>query len=402
MPFTGRLGSSDSRLGNIVLGYGSARRSLFRRNPRVPFYRVEVMAFADTSTFGIGALVAEFENVKNIGWSDYLNDVPQAFFTINQDDPKISLLRSYKGKSHVRIWRNDDLVWTGWMAMEVDANSTDAIFYCYGYLAGLFWMHTGWDQSWTSAKVQTIVSDSWTRAKTILTNSRLGFVSTGTIESPFTTAGGPTEITLPAYGGFYKRLLFVMQEMAAISASDTSQTTLFEITHALSPTFNFWKDRATTISDLKWEWGDRVVQDFSAYEMPIEHRNDILAVGSIPRDALARTEVEDTADMTTSSWGRMQESVFFAWARDDTEVDRVTKLRASKALTDSTATTLVFYPGAETPPGTSASKWRLGDKVRVVIDRGVTNIDADMQIVGVKVLATHGQEYLRTTIQEPI
>lgn len=402
MARTGRLGGSNSQAGELILAYGARRRPGFRRSSRSPHYRVQAFELADTTTYGIGDLIAEFNYVKNIGWADYMNDVPQSFFTVNQDDPKVKLLRDYKGKSHVRLYRNDDLVWAGMGAMEIDGNATDAIFYNYGYLASLFWAHTDWNQEWDGKTVKEIVSDSWTRAKTTLTHSRVGFVSTGTIESPVTTAGGSTAITLPLYSAFYKRILFLLQEMAALGASDTSHTTMFEITHSTSPTFNFWKDRARTLTDVRWEWqgGRGKLRDFGAYEMPVFHRNDVLGVGSIPRNTLARKEVDDSTDITT--YGRMQESLFFPWVRDETELERVLNLRAAKALRDVPDLALSFHAGAETPPGTAQSKWRIGDKVPVKIDRGITNIDQTMQITGVQVLAINGQEYVRAMIQEPV
>lgn len=110
-----------------------------------PKYRVIVRDFG--ANFGPGNVIAEFENAKNIGWGTYLNDVPEAYFTINQEDPKLQLIRGYEGKSHVQIYRDSDLVFGGWL-MEHDATAEDAVFYCYGYLGGLFWLHTDWDQKW--------------------------------------------------------------------------------------------------------------------------------------------------------------------------------------------------------------------------------------------------------------
>lgn len=400
MPLTGRLGASDSTLGNVVLGLGSARGRRFRHSPRAPFYRVQVFAFANTVTYGIGNLIAEFDRFKNLGYSDFLNNVPEAFFTLHQDDPKIKLLRGKGGKAHVRIYRGDDLVWVGWVSLERDANSSDAIFYCYGYLAGLFWMHTDWAQKWTNQTVGTIVTDAWVRAKTTLTQSRLGFVTTGTLDDPPTVAGGTTPIILPVYEAFYKRILFLMQEMAAISASDTGNSTAFHITVSDNPAFDFMDNIARTLTDVRWEWGDGRIKDFREFAMPVYHRNHVYAVGQQPRDLILRKQVTDAADMT--EWGRMEESLFLAWVRDETELDRVTKLRAAKAKRDDTNLLLNFYAGAESPPNCTDSRWRNGDIVPVKIDRGVTNINANFQIVGYMVAVLNGQEKINVSIQEPI
>lgn len=400
MTFTGRIGSTDSRLGNIVLGLGAARGRRFSRSARTPFYRVQVFDFADSTNFGVGALIAEFDRFKALGHADFANSVPEAFFTIMQDDPKVKALRGKGGKAHVRIWRGDDLVWTGWTSLERDATSSDAIFYCYGYLAGLYWLHTQWQSVFTAKTVGYIADVLWTRAKTTLTQSRVGFVTTGSIEEPPTVAGGSTAITLPVYESYYKRLLFGMQEMAAISASDTGNSTIFEITHALTPRFNFWKNRKRTLTTVRWAWGDGKVQGFREYGMPVYHRNHIYAVGQQPRDLILRKEVTDAADIT--AWGRMEESLFLAWVRDESELERVTKLRAAKAKREDLELMLDFYPGAETPPGTATSQWRIGDVVPVKIDRGVTLINGNFQITGYMVAVLNGQEKVNVMIQAPV
>lgn len=399
---TALIGAAASQPGNIVPGLGAIPGRRFRRSALQPFYRVQVFEFADSTTFGIGDLLVEFDRPHAIGYGDYLNNVPEAFFSLHQDDPKIRALRGKGGRAHVRIYRGADLVWTGWVSLERDANAVDAIFYCYGYAAGLYWSHTDWDESWSDETVATIVSESWTRAKTTLTKSRLGFIADGVIEAPPTEAGGNTAISLPLYETFYKRHLFLMQEMAAISASDTGASTVFEITHSLTPTFNFWADRARNLTDVRWEYagGRGVMEDFHEYGMPVYHRNDILAVGQQPRDLILRKEVSDTTDM--NDWGRMQESLFLAWVKDEDELERVTNLRAAKAKREDLSLQLTFHAGRETPPGASDSNWRNGDIVPVKIDRGVTNIDGDFQIVGYMVGVLNGIEKINVLIQEPV
>lgn len=399
---TALVGNALSLPGNIVPGLGSALGRRFRRPNFAPYYRVQVFGFADSTNFGIGDLLVEFDRVKNVAYADYANSVPEAFFTLMQDDPKITALRNRGGRAHIRIWRGNDLVWAGWVSLERDANSRDAIFYCYGYLAGLFWLHTDWGETWTGETVQQIVSDAWTRAKTTLTKSRLGFVTTGSIESPPTTAGGTTPITLPVYETYYKRLLYVMQEMANIAASDTGNSTLFEITHALEPTFNFWKNRSAPLADVRWQWDDGRggLADFRDYGMPVYHRNDILSVGQQPRDVVLRKQVSDSVDM--DAWGRMQESLFLAWVRDESELERVTNLRAARAKREDVNLLLDFHPGVEAPPGASDARWRIGDVVPVKIDRGVTSIDANFQIAGYMVAVLNGQEKVNVLIQEPL
>lgn len=397
---TGIIGAPLSQPGNIVPGFGAVLGRRFRRAAQTPLYRAQV--FAMDVQFGIGAQMAEFDRVHALAYADYANSVPEAFFTLHQDDPKITALRDKGGRAHVRIYRGDDLVWTGWVSLERDANSDDAIFYCYGYLADLFWLHTDWKQAFANATIGTIVSDMWTRAKT-LTKSRLTFAGTGAIQSPPTTAGGSTPITLTKYEAYRKRILFLMQEMAALGTSDTGNATIFEITHSTTPTFNFWQDRSSDLTNVRWEWdrsGRGGVQSFREYVMPVYHRNHVYGVGQNPRNAVLQKEATDSTDM--NEWGRMEEALFFSWVRDETELTRALNLRKAKALQHDHQLTLSFFPGVETPPGAANSRWRIGDTVPVKIDRGVTYFDGRQQIAGYMVSVLDGQEYVRAILQEPL
>ncbi len=362
-----------------------------------PSYNVQVFAFG--ASFGIGTLLADFKYVKNLGYADTLNDVPEAFFTIDQDDPQLAAVAGYEGKAHVRILRNNEVVWAGWYGMEHDANERDVVFTCYGYLAGLYFLASAWNVQYKAATIGTIVSDAWTRAKTTIASSPLAFVTTGTLESPVTTSGGATAITLPQYGMFYKRLLFTMKEMAALSISDTTNTVVFEITHALAPTFNFWKNRGTNRPDVVWEWGDGLVSAFKDYQMPIYRRNDLLAVGGAPNSAVLRYEWTAASDITT--YGTRQEPLYFQWVRDQTELQRATAIRGALAQRVTPDLSLTFTPNAVIPPGVTGAGFRMSDTAQVRIARGVTQINSAFLIAAYKVLVINGQEHIRVQLQTP-
>ena len=363
-----------------------------------PDYDVQVFAFG--ASFGIGRLLADFKYVKNLGYADTLNDVPEMFFTLDQDDPQLDAVAGYEGKAHVRVRRNNEVVWAGWFGMEHDANERDVIFTCYGYLAGLYFLASAWNVQYKSATIGTIVSDAWTRAKTTITSSPLAFVTTGTLESPVTTSGGATAITLPQYSMFYKRLLFTMKEMAALAISDTTNTVAFEITHSTTPTFNFWKNRGVSRPDVVWEWGDGLMSSFKDYQLPIYRRNDILAVGGAPNSAVLRYEWVDPGG-DASYYGTRQEPIYFQWVRDQTELQRATAIRGALAQRTTPDLALTFTPNSVLPPGVTGSGFRLSDTARVRISRGVTQINAGFLITAYKVLVINGQEHIRVNLQQP-
>lgn len=432
-----------------------------------PRYRIQLLNF-DTTTFGPGTVLAEIENAKNVGWSRYLNDIDEAFFTIDQDDPKIKLLRGKLGRLHVRIYRNSDLVWTGWAGMEHDSTRRDCVIFCYGYTAGLFWLSSEWEKEYTNTDIGTIVSDAWTRAKTTLTSSPLAFVDTGSIQVPRTTSayqigeanlttdtitcvayqGGPgiahglvdgdritfqskgyvtgmTEgtvyyvrdattttfkitataggtavnltgattaaltwgraLVLPKYTMYYKRLLMVMREMAAVGMGDTTNRVVFDIAPSLTPAFTFRTRYTVYVPFISVRYGDGAVKDFRDYQMPVYRRNQLLGVGSAPSGTVLKSDQSNSSDI--SSWGRRQEPIYFSWVRDQTELDRAMQHRLALATRDQIDLSISFHPNSFTPPGVpQPSGYQLADKIRVRIDRGITNIDHTFLTVGVQVV----------------
>jgi hypothetical protein len=360
---------------------------------------------ASSGGFGAGNFVVEFEQVKNIGWEKHLNEVGSAFFTVNQEDPKLSGLRPYKGTAHVVITRDEEVVWRGVWG-EHDATGQDVIFYCYGYEGFLYSLQTDWNQQWEDKTIAEIVTDLWTYAKTTLTYSPLGFVTTGTIQAPVTTSGGSTAIELPLYRTYIKRILFSLKELAALGTSDTTNTVYFEITHPtdptdLSATFNFWKNKSTDRTDLMLEYANGSVRDFVDGSVPVTTRNDLSLLGSAPNDLLLRQNVsEATGDTGYELFGRRQEPLYFAWVRDDTELDRVGKIRLARAIRAEPDIRLMLYANSVVPPGVSTSEFALGDRVRVKLQRGITQVDQMMFVSGVQVLSIRGQEHVMPWLQD--
>lgn len=367
-----------------------------------PEYRVLLYA-ASGSTFAVGSLVCEFQNPKNIGFARYLNDVGEAFWTEVQDNSAATTAAAQAGACHVFILRDNEVVWRG-MLEEHEATQEDVIFYAYGYEGALFWLATDWNQTWANKEIGDIVSDLWTRAKTTLTYSNLGFVTTGTIQDPVTTSGGSTAITLPLYKAYYKRILFCLRELTAISASDTTNVCYFEIDYPSSlsdksATFNFWKNR-TTDRSIVWEYGVNIKRYTERYA-PVLNRNDILAVGSGARNQLYRNRQTTSSGATGyEAIGRRMEPIYLSWVRDETDLIRVAKLRSKRALRADTNINITATNGGILPVGATNAGYNLGDRVTVRIQNGATDIDRLLMVVGVQVLALRGREIVMPMVQE--
>jgi len=353
-------------------------------------YRVQVHAFG--SGFSVGSLVADIDNPKNVGYADYMNGVPEAFFTLHQGDALATTLDPYVKKAHVRILRNDRVVAAGWL-MDSDENHDDTVFYVYGYSAGLFWTLSNWNQEFLSNATGLIVRTLWEAARA-QSNGGLAFVATGTIESVANAGAGGSRLVLPIYTLFYKRLLFSFQELAALGQSDTTNTCLFEITPGGE--FNFWADRGVDLPDMVWEFGGKV-NGFRRLRAGVNHRNDLFAVGAAPHNALLRKNNSDSTDITT--YFRRQEPIFLSWVRDETGLERINKRRLSVAVQDDTALALRLKPNSVVPPGGLSSQIRIGDAPHIIIDRGATQIDAYMRLTGYQVTFAGGTEQVFPQLQ---
>jgi hypothetical protein len=369
-------------------------------------YRIEVWS-ADTGSgndFGPLSLLAEFENAKNIGYAYYLNDIGEAFWTINQDDRHAtSAVRAAEGTGHVKIFRNGKCVWRGLLA-EHDANHTDAILYAYGYESVLYYLLSGWNNSWKNKKIaggsKRPVDELWGKVQT-RTNSQLQFASTGTLQAPATTSNGGTDITLNSYKVYYKRILHIFKELVAMAVSDTTNVCYFELdyptTTAHTLTFNFWKDNGTDITDKILEYPGSI-SGFSDRHIPIFARNDIKSVGTGARDQLFRiTEHTTTGTYGSNAFGRRQEPLYFNWVRDEAEQTRVLKSRARKARREDVNVYLRMWPDDNMliPARAPQSGYELGDRLKVVIDRGLTQINKFMFLEGEQVVVVNGMEHVQ-------
>jgi len=353
-----------------------------------PTYRVILNEVG--ASFGVGPTICEFRDPWNVGWAKYLNDVPEAFWTVSQDDPALDVLqRNRIGIAHATVLRDDRAVWRGFTG-ELEGTERDVVMYAYGYAAHLYWAVAPWNMTWANATIGTIASDLWDRAKGVA-DSPLGWVTTGTIEAPVTTSGGSTALALPSYKLYYKRILHSLKELVAVATSDTTNVCYFEIAHSATPTthtntFNLWKDRSD-LSSVVLKYGHNVMSFGDRYA-PILTRNHLIGVGSGAHNLLYRKNVSQAGGSHGYTlFGRRHEPIYFSWTRDEQDLERVVKLRLAKALRADTDLSLRLVPGALDP-----STLRLGDRFPVHVQRGITRIDKEMLMVGIQVIANRGAE----------
>ena len=373
-----------------------------------PTYRIVMRACASYSSFdgNIGAVVEIFENATNIGYTEIVGNVPVMFFTLSQDDAKAAIFGSetvfnssnYPVPYHFQVWRNDELVWGGWGPMELDENGNDIIIYSYGYAAALYWTLAGWKEEYTNQTVAAIVSAAFSAGQA-KTSSMLAWLTAGQIEAPVTTSGGHTAITLPFYQANYKRLLFLIQELVAYSASDTTNRVWFEITP--DGTFNLWRNKGANSKTPLLMYPGSSIGAVGRYRMPVDVRTGLYGVGTSPTDV----DLQSIQSNTTmrDKIGLREDSIYMQWVRDQDELDRVTKRRMYLANRVDTQLSISLVPGNIAPIRATNGLRLMHDYPVYLNGKGslqYRSADLNRMVVGNQVLFVGGREYVRPVLQD--
>lgn len=367
-------------------------------------YQVVIKDFADTTTFGPGSPITILSDATNIGWSEYLNEVSEAFFTLSQEDPQISLINTALtlGK-HVHIYRDGTLVWGGWLG-ESDETLNDVVFTAYSYVSGFYTCLMEWTREWTGINAHTIISDTFDYAKA-LTKSRVGWLTKGTVESLYITNGAGT-LALPYYKAPLKRALSVFREISAYAISDTTNKVKFEVTP--DGTFNLFRNAGSSLTDARWTMGAGKIRSYRRLRIPVDTRNEIIAVGSSPTDVLLQKTINTITAQTTNknAAGLKSEPLYFSWVRDDTELDRVARIRANRALRVDTDFYASFFKDTLIPCRATGQDYAIGDTIDPSITRGATILAPGVTdrkiIVGQQVIFSQGAEYVRLLLADAL
>ena len=362
------------------------------------------------STWGPTTLLAEFENPKNVGYASYLNDIGEAFWTVNQRDIKVDL-RDYIGIAHVVIIRMthgvQDVVWRGLVA-EIDANEEDVIFYAYDYLHLLYMYYTQWNKVWKNKQIAGAsgrpVDDLWAQAKA-RPDSLLNWITTGTLQSPYTTNARDVNIVLNEYRVNFKKVLTCFRELVALAVSDTDNVVYMEMDFPSSPadlsaTFNFWKHRTADVTRYQLTYPGNVL-GFNDRYVPITTRNKLLGVGQGPRGQVYRFNCTawSGGPYSRNDFGQRMEPLFLTWVRDRKELKRIVRRRLKKAQRGNVDLYVRMYPGTIPPWRSTEGPQKLGDRIYVDLDDGITRIQQWMWYMGEQVVFIGGREYVQPILE---
>ena len=331
-------------------------------------YSVVIRNHADAANqdFSPGEVIAFITNPTYLGWSEYVNEVGEAFFTMSQHDAKAMRLALYGNnqilsiRPHMEVWRNNRRVWAGWVG-EIDETENDVIVYGYSYLSGFYDLLTPWVDKQIDVTVASLVDGYFDQARD-KDWSRVHWFTKGTIENPWTDDTQTLGITMPLYRTSYKRILVVFKELASYAISDTNNKVIFEVS-PMTATFNFWRDRDSSNASMNTNFPFGMVRSYRRIRRPALRRSKLYGVGASPTAVLYNT-TQNNGHHTTM--GMSEEPILLSYVRSEDELQRTLKSRARRAGRVDSDFYMTFHTSSVQP-------YRSGDDEDFVLGQDVTS-----------------------------
>jgi len=354
-------------------------------------YAIEILTSG--ATFGPSVSLGEIWDARNLGWSRYDRMPGKAFFTISQGSPFASLITPLT--THVRFYRITPtlttLVYTG-IIVDTDNAGDDIVVTCFDYGALLSISRTGYKVLYPTKMIGTeIVSPEWGLAKGA-TSSPLAFVATGTIENPTGTDGVTAIKTNNQFGLIDQMRLQLLYDLSEMGRANTAFHTTYEITRSTSPTFNFLKNKGSSVG-LGLVLGGNVT-DYRHLPNWTSYRNDMATIGQTVGGGATEVIVKD--DAAAAARGRRQDVftiktllgiVGAATTADQQRAAAERVLKTALGLQPTLSLRMIrdgidFFNG-----------WDISDKARVEIKNGADNIASEWRILGCRVTLDETGEY---------
>lgn len=382
----------------------------------LPFPRLVIEVFSDNATtHGPSTLKAVIHDAVKVGWSQYSRFPSSAFFSLRQSSTHNADI--VPGLDHVRVWYINDatgygpvLVFAGRIG-DPDESGDDVVWTAWSYLAELALSRSGYKVEYKSKQIAAVVTQEWSRDDALAAiagnpyrgygakvrrptpsegiKSTLNFVATGTIQNPKASDGTSEMLTDPIFGVIDVPRLLLMFDLTEIGRANTTQNTTFEITHATSPTFNFWRDRGSLVTGQRLTFPG-VVKDFRYVPGVLDIRNDLATIGTKNGVAVEVKARQQTGTYGYDSFGLRQDTFTIKTLSGYPKLtEEASKSSAQVSITQravkeaSTLTRLlqldVRHQFFEPFDG-----WSIEDTIKVQASRGRTAIDANYRIVGVR------------------
>lgn len=347
-------------------------------------YRVTAWSTADGAGRGRNAVAAIVDDASDIGWSTYANDGGECFFTLPYNHPQIAQMVPLQ--RHIEISRRSTTgtyvpLWVG-LLDDYSATRDEVVFYGRDYISLLDTSITGSNTSYTNAAISTIVSAEVSNAvnqNSDSANSRLGFITTGTIEA--------TSKTTTVLTSYQSRLQF-MQGLLEILAAGGTTRPLLSFTRSAPITISFQSNAGSDKENIRLEWGG-LVRDFNyepGYGQIITNQ---LAIGQKREGASILFADQTYASIT--DWGRIQDATVFIDVVDQQALDDLTlDLARQRGVLSRIAGITIQVNGLIPWDG-----YDLMDSLRVMVSRGITSVNALYTLFGAEwTVSKNGAESL--------
>lgn len=325
--------------------------------------------FWDTSgsSRGRGNLVAVIEDAKNVGGSEYSNDGGDFFMTLPYNHWATSLIEPHQTHYEVSRWDGSAYqpIFVG-LVDDFDATDNEVVFYGSDYMGLLRGTITASTTSYTSATITTIIqSQLFTNpvgSATSEPNSRLGFMTTGTIDSVSTTT--------TVISAYEERLGFLRKVIGILQSNGTTRPQLY-VPRSAPTTFDFAANRGTDQTDTWLEWGGNINR-FRYLGYSKEFATRINALGVKREGAAILYSTQTYASESTYGW--IAKPALFQDLIDQTALDNLTLRDARRYGKVGQAISLTARVHGIAP----WDGWDLNDSFPVYINRGRLSVAGDL------------------------
>ena len=313
---------------------------------------------------GRGTAVAQIDDAKDIGVSEYANQGGECFFTLPYNHPAIS--NCVPLQRHVRVLRWNGSVYTPiWNGLldDYEAERDEVVFYGTDYLGLLAGSITSQSTSYSSQFVGTVIQAQLSTAINEA-NSRVGFIGLGSIDSTSTTA------TL--LSSFEPRLNFI-GGIINILIADRSVRPVISVTPrtaALNGSFSFTfsENQGSDKENVRLEYGG-LVRDFRYAPGYGDLATRIYGIGVKREGATVLYSTQTYANEATYGW--IARPALYQDIINQTALDQRVKRDARRAARVGKKVALILRVNGLAP----WDGFDLGDSVRVVISRGIVSVN---------------------------
>lgn len=369
----------------------------------LPHPRLVVEVLSDSATHGPSTVKAILHDAIKIGWSQYSRFPSSAFFTLPQRSVHNATIVA--GLDHIRVWYVNDAVGYGpelvFAGRVGDPNESgdDVIWTAWSYVAELALSRTGYEVYYKSKQIATVVTDEWSRDEAsgkfanygakARGDSLLAHVATGTIQNPKASDGSAEMLTDPSFGVIDVPRLLLMYDLSEIGRANTTQNVTFEITHALSPTFNFWRNRGSLVTGAVLTYPG-IIKDYRYVPGVLDIRNDLATIGTKKGKNVEVVSEVTSGTYGITSFGRRQDTFAiktlsgYPKLGSDASKSSAQVSITQRAAKEAASLTRALQLDVRHQFFLPFDGWDIEDTIPVEISEGRTALDAAYRIVGVR------------------